>query len=864
MGVRRGVRWVIGGVVTVGVGAAVVVSFPWVPWEELAWVAGVVAAPVAVLAWRFPRPVVSSLPPRRVLAPRVQVSSPTSLLRAEAEVVPFAGRDRLVEELIAWCVEDPQRVGVWLVTGRGGEGKTRLGVELARRVQGLGWWAGRVDEYAQADGVFGAAGSARSVLLVVDYAETRTGQVTELVKYATQWVGDKRRVRVVLLARAAGEWWEDLCASPALVSWGEPRKTVLEPLTQAGVTATELWREAVTRFAHRLGDIPGYEGVAWDQIAHHLTRTEQPTWPVGVSVLAVQADALARLLQAGSPDADEKPVATHKTGWAAVAEVLLRHERRYWMQTAAAYGIRLDPQVLRWAVTAASLWGADSHEEASAVLMALEGVRDLSESDRVCVERWLADLYPAGPHRRWGVLQPDRLAEHLTAQVLTTPGGVPVLLTPIAQVASPDQARHALTVLARACTDHPHLTDLLRELVINGPGTLAVAAVSVVLETEHPAPLLEALTSRINQGSVDLGGLEQLHDAIPQRTQRLADLALAVTNALVHLYRDLSNTDPDTYQPRLAASLNNLAVRLAALGQWEKALTVAEEATGLYRELVAVRPDAFTPDLASSLNNLSNNLATLGRSEDALAAIEEATSLYRDLVTARSDIFTADLASSLNNLSLRLAGMGKRKEALAAIEEATSLYRGLAAAHPDAFTSDLANSLHNLAAQLADLDRREEGLAAVEEAVALRRKLAATRPDAFIPDLAMSLNNLSNRLASVERWDEALGAIEEAVTLYRGLVDAQPEAFTPDLAASLSNLSLRLAGMGRWGEALTSIEEAIGLYRDLVDAFPQVFRSDLVRALTILTTVLTMTGDKERVQTTWDEIAALTQETTSL
>ena len=53
------------------------------------------------------------------------------------------------------------------------------------------------------------------------------------------------------------------------------------------------------------------------------------------------------------------------------------------------------------------------------------------------------------------------------------------------------------------------------------------------------------------------------------------------------------------------ASLNNLGVRLNALGRHEEAaLHATEEAVTLRRELAAARPDAFNPDLARSLNNL--------------------------------------------------------------------------------------------------------------------------------------------------------------------------------------------------------------------------------------------------------------------
>ena len=59
---------------------------------------------------------------------------------------------------------------------------------------------------------------------------------------------------------------------------------------------------------------------------------------------------------------------------------------------------------------------------------------------------------------------------------------------------------------------------------------------------------------------------------------------------------------PDlVFGPDLAASLNNLAVRLGGLGRREEALAASQEATGLYRELAARWPDAYDQDLERSL-----------------------------------------------------------------------------------------------------------------------------------------------------------------------------------------------------------------------------------------------------------------------
>ena len=93
----------------------------------------------------------------------------------------------------------------------------------------------------------------------------------------------------------------------------------------------------------------------------------------------------------------------------------------------------------------------------------------------------------------------------------------------------------------------------------------------------------------------------------------------------------------------MAASLNNLAIRLSDLKRHEEALAVADEAVGLDRALATARPEAFLPDLALSLNTLAARLSGLGRREEALAVAEEAVGLRRDLAVARPEAFLPGL-----------------------------------------------------------------------------------------------------------------------------------------------------------------------------------------------------------------------------
>ena len=79
-----------------------------------------------VFIGREPQPDVSVLAPEPRLPDEYP---PSSLLCGDYEVVPFTGRAAELDQLTAWCEQD-KRVGVALLSGPGGQGKTRLAREL--------------------------------------------------------------------------------------------------------------------------------------------------------------------------------------------------------------------------------------------------------------------------------------------------------------------------------------------------------------------------------------------------------------------------------------------------------------------------------------------------------------------------------------------------------------------------------------------------------------------------------------------------------------------------------------------------------------------------------------------------------------
>ena len=390
-------------------------------------------------------------------------------------------------------------------------------------------------------------------LVIVDYAEGRTHQLDALIQAMDR---AEAKVRLLLLARTAGAWrTERTNPSPHLAVLGDNRIVLdLSPVEPTRAGREQAWQQAVAALAPHLAELDGYRHIAWATVAAELAapRLDGDRYR---TILAVQMDALAALLQAGDPVPDATPAAG---GPRDAQEVLLAHEYRYWSRVADRFGITLTPATRGCLVATATLWGAATADDARRVLATtLPG----ADPDTLAnVADWLATLYQDS-ERYWSGLQPDRLAEYLIGSVLGLDGRCPTLVTDTITGVSPGQLEHGMTVLGRAHPQHPHLTWTITDTVLSSGTTGGAAALAVAPRLDQPQPLLTALDRLID--TADAATLHALNDSLPRFSMLLTRTSLRATATLVDLYRELAAGNPDAYLPDLATSVNNLAVDLA-------------------------------------------------------------------------------------------------------------------------------------------------------------------------------------------------------------------------------------------------------------------------------------------------------------
>ncbi|WP_410672989.1 tetratricopeptide repeat protein [Amycolatopsis sp. cmx-4-68] len=747
---------------------------------------------------------------------------PSMLLRPEYQVVPFGGRQAELDDLLEWGGGDVS-LAARLVTGPAGQGKTRLALRLAELLREQGWLAGVVAEDADPGPFARIASLPTPLLLVVDYAEARTGFLGDLVKVLTARPRTTP-VRLLLLARTGGEWWQELREH------GDDRVAAvflraveqsLPPLANRSVDRHAEFARAVAALGFRLPSPaenidppPGLE----------TSRFER--------ALDVHAAALAGLLDVGAPDGRSDPRADP------VARVL-HHERRYWRRTASAHRLPgPDRARLDAVVSVATLYGAEADEDAVELLGRLRTFERESRAVLTGYLRWLQSLYP-GP-QAMNALRPDRLGEDLVAATIA--GQPSVAVAPAVGVDDP-RLRQALTVLGRGAPRHPVVHDVLGQLAATTGTRFADLVIAVAPTLEDPRPLVDVL-ERTVAGSTDARVLGFVRGKLPQHTVALAQLAASVEQRELAAHLRLPDRDPAV----TAHLLVGVAERLRQLGNYAGMLKVITEAAETYRRLARDDRDAYLPNFVSALQMLSVCLSDLGRNEEALEHAQTAVAGFRELARERPDAYDAELGNALNGLSNRLKALGERKAAFEAAVEASQLFmRAWDAGAARHVMPDLARALNNLAVHANAVGEAGLALDALADAVGLRRRLAESSPDAYLADLAGSLNNRANLLEDAGRYAEAASTTEEAVEIYRRLAEHRPAVFRPDLAMALNNHSINLNAAGDAENALLASAECVELYRSL--AFP----ADLAMALNTYSQRLARAGRAE------DALAAVTE-----
>jgi tetratricopeptide (TPR) repeat protein len=805
------------------------------------------------------------------------------LMRPQSETVRFFGREAELRELGEWC--EGTGASVRLLTGSGGQGKTRLALELARRQAAAHWVVVRVRDTAAAEQFSVLRHVHAPLLLVMDYADTRPKSVVEVLRVLEE-KEDASPVRVLLLARSAGEWWQRLPASSAthvdlLAASKVMRLSVLAGDQEA---RQELYGRALADLADGMSRITGYEGTDWGRLAHLARISGHQGELRPVSVLDLQIQALTSVLTSGmeeSPAWSEMPVEAR----------LLAHEQRYWQRSAgrhAQLGL-IGADGLGNAVAAATLARVDAKDRAIELLASVPPFHQASEAVRTATAEWLHDLYPESPGSYWGALEPDRIGEyHVYARALAEPR----LLKGFLPVLSSGEAYRALTVLARAGANSSipagGMLDAVAAAVIEHPDRLAASAAYVAGRSEKPEFLVRAISDISQRQDVSLEVLEDINAAIPDHSASLSTVALNITARIVTARRrrtgwatyargaasGKSGGGPSRREnglSDLARAHNNYSHRLIGVERWQEASAACERAIGIYCGLLSGNQEVFAPLLASSLDNQATALVGANLPREAFAAIQDALLAHRALAEDGTDTHMVGLARSLSiaaAIIARVKGLGpaQKRIGLDVSSEAVSILSELSDRLPGRYSAELAAALQNQAGQYATAGRMEEAADASRRVVEIRRRLAAQQPDSGLPRLADSLHNYAIDLTEMGENARAYEAINESITIYLRLANGKPDAHLAHLARALNTKAVKLVFDWTSGQAVSAVtpnsEEwksevvmasarSVFLYHYLAESHPGEFQDTLRRILRTHQRILQYSGVFIRPNSSW-------------
>ncbi|MFF2348265.1 tetratricopeptide repeat protein [Kitasatospora sp. NPDC058115] len=825
---------------------------------------------------------------RRVLSVERARLQPARLLHSRFEVVDFTGRRSELARLAAWR-DSGEPVSALLLHGAGGQGKTRLATEFARRSHALGWRVLQARHASDpADGPQRGPGrldgapvpGGTGTLLVVDYADRwPAADLLELCADATR---QPDRTRVLLVARAAGVWWQTLAGNDLERMEFDTGRLELGPLADGttgttgptgttrptgttgstgpdrtdGNTPLALFTAACTRFAEALritglDDLPPPRSVAEDEgfreaLAVHMAAL---AWVDAVHRSRRDGSALPEL---ASP--------------AQVSAHLLTREGAYWRDLHRHGRTRADQIELGRGVYVAALIGRQTHDDAlEAVARATAGSGAPFPPDRLLRDH--ATAYPESTETRPGPdgggattflepLYPDRLAEDFLA--LSVPGQRTVrtyepdprlTVVPARLLGTGDSeqerlwTRTALTVLSAAAARWPHLTEQQIAPLLGARPVLAVRAGGAALAAladlpDLPREVLEAVEARLPAGRhTDL------------------DSGAAVVAFRLAVHRLSGTQDPVAH----AVVRQGLVLRLTNASMDAQALTVAQDALPVWRLLAEADPDTYERGLAGALVCLAGLLPRAGGSGEGLSAAREGTGLFRRSLAAdpgAADLRAA-LAGGLSVLADRLSAAHRVPEALAAAREAVALHRPLGEADPRAYGDGFAAALDGLGAVLSTVGRYREALEPVREAEAILRGLAEADPARYAPNHARVAARLGFLLTRTGRSEEAVARARGAVETYRPLAGANPAVFESDLNAALTDLIESLWQAGQREEALIRAREAVDISRRLAEADPATHTPALAADLRRLGSLLSRSGRRHEAVALLEEAVAL-------
>ncbi len=762
---------------------------------------------------------------------------PTALVVADYGIIPYDDGRGLKSDLLSWATDRSKSGPVGrLYAAGGGYGKTRLALEVVTALRAAGWHGGMVpraalektgirgehDADARLKRFFDARGE-RGALLVLDYAEGRVGQIERITKAAlTAPKGGP--IRIVLLARSAGEWWDDLLAESRDI------QLLFEQSSLSGI-GSDIARDGRHNFFQTAA-------VAFAQVLAAAQARDDPLLGRSWDTRPIPARRLAAP-EVGSPLSLAFEAFLHVRGVQAESSPLAemaREEKRHWaraLKIKASDTARMgDLRVGAVHRCAATLTLTRGTPVASALTTdkALDRVLEIALSDaplpsdggdiakaqflgevRSAVERLYLDRDQRGTSLR--PILPDLLGEHLVGAGLAQFGNGIVSRV----LDQDDKLETALTVIDRLSRrqTHPDHADAVRLLVREA------------LWPRLPR-MVEPFVSVAKRGVGDLSFYlsDMVQTALPVEVKALLPIilierSLSLGPFVSALKRRMSEGLPVI---KLAGSSGTTKAAFTSLagdglleqGDFGAAIRKYEEARLLLKN--QLRDYGYYECAGLLQANLATAQGELGRLDDAKVTVVEAISVIKE---GMERLRLPDQAQGLRKRLIEaytrwISILCKRndQEFEAALAEVTKWF-GQATPKSELEIFSLATIAHNAGSHYFMHNKEQQALEYFTRSLTLKRQLVKLDEDKNGPDLASTLLMVSQiEEAGEPNSRHALAC--EAANILHSAVSRDPERYA-DLYARALGAKLKI-------EVDLSREERFETSRQALDAWRRILQ----------------------------------------
>ena len=298
----------------------------------------------------------------------------------------------------------------------------------------------------------------------------------------------------------------------------------------------------------------------------------------------------------------------------------------------------------------------------------------------------------------------------------------------------------------------------------------------------------------------------------------------------VSIITELCRDHPETYEPDLAVSYNNLAILYSDTQRFKESEAMYQSALAIYERLAKDNLKAYEPDLAASYFNLANLYSDTQRFKESEAMYKSALAIREHLAKDNPQAYEPDLAQSYNNLAILYSKIERFKESEAMYKSAIVIRERLARNNPQVYGPALAISYFNLAALYRNTQRFAESEVMYKSAIAICVDLAQEDLQAYGSALAISYFNLAILYYTTQRFAESEAMYQSALTIRERLAKDNPQAYEPDLADSYNNLAILYSDTQRFAESEAMFKSALTIRERLAKDNPQAYEPDLARS----------------------------------